>query len=122
MKWLKWDRREQPAGYKKFLVLSSKRFKFDCYIIKIPKGCSVPPHVHSVIEGYEQHRLNLMLTTPPPGCGKFIIYGPSKKMFNGKAVLFRPDLHIHEITAIYSMKKRDSMYVLSVGWATVIKK
>jgi hypothetical protein len=116
MKWLQWDSGRQDSGYLKILLATSRRLKFDCYILKFPDGVGIPPHTDPSVEGYEHHRLNIFLNKPCIGTGIVSINGPFKQWLSGRIQLFRPDLYTHSMTPAEQMWSNQSLYILSIGW------
>jgi len=115
MKWFQWDDGRQLSGYRKMLLATSKLLKFDCYLLKVPDGCSVPAHVDPVIDGFEHYRLNIAIVATPAS-SKMHVQGPAKIFFRGRAILFRPDLYRHEMEPSQFFIGESALYLLSIGW------
>lgn len=116
MKFLQWEDGRQIAGYRKMQLLRSHLLRFDVYLIKIPDGSGIPPHVDPVLDGFEHHRLNITLTRPSPAAGEVRCEGPSRNFLFGRAMLFRPDLYTHWVKPVTFIMSTSSMYLLSIGW------
>ena len=114
MKWLRWDTGRQESGYSKLLVVTSKWLKFDCYILKFPEGTGIPDHIDPAIEGYEHHRLNLILNKPCIGTGEIKVDGPAR-WIGDRLMIFRPDMYWHSMTPVSFIWEKNC-YILSVGW------
>lgn len=112
MKLWRWDKGRQNSGYAKFTLAYSKRFKFDAYIIKIPRGTGVPIHVDPSVPGAEHHRVNITLWAP--------VYGGDTMAFDETDALklmprcyhFRPDIQEHLVTTAIG----GNLWILSFGW------
>lgn len=105
---LDWKSGRQGGSYMKFLILSSERFKFDMYLLKYPTGSYISDHKDPVQEGFEHHRVNVVLNKNFKG-GKFVIMGKSQE---GRIHKFRPDKFKHKVTLV----KEGTRYVFSIGW------
>ncbi len=107
--WLRWKRGRQQSGYDKML-LATGRFPigFDCYLLRFPEGCEVPPHTDAV-SGKRHYRLNIILKNARKG-GLFICARPLFQ--NSRIKFFRPDQCEHSVTRVES----GSRYLLSIGW------
>lgn len=103
-----WVGGRQNGTYMKFVMLYSEKFKFDMYLLKFPTGAYLDNHRDKAPEGYEHHRLNIVLNSGYKG-GKFIIKGKAQK---GRIFRFRPDKYTHKVTPV----KEGTRYVLSIGW------
>ena len=105
---MKWIEGRQKTGYFKKKIIESKRFKFDCYLLKYPKDSEIPEHTDSAIwPFYEHHRLNIILVQPLGGI--FHLEGKPKY---GRIQKFRPDLQKHSVSKVLN----GTRYVLSIGW------
>lgn len=82
--------------------------KFDCYLLKFPQGCTVPPHRDTVSNG-RHYRLNIVLKKAKKG-GEFICDAPIYQ--SARIKLFRPDICEHAVTKV----ELGNRYLLSVGW------
>lgn len=116
MKWLTWDKGRQVGRYSKLLLATSKRLKFDMYIIKIPDGSAIMEHRDPALEGYEHHRFNLFLNRFGRIDNNIKVQGPSSSWMNGRAVKFRPDLYLHSMRHIDQLWSGNNTYILSIGW------
>lgn len=114
MKWLTWDYGRQKSGYSKLLLAISKRFKFDCYLIRVPGGCDIPEHTDPAVDGYEHHRINITLNRPAPGTGRIYVAGPVR-WIGKRIMIFRPDLYRHSMTSP-DFLFCNAMYILTIGW------
>jgi len=103
------------SGYRKMLLATSKLFKFDCFLIKVPDGCAIPEHVDPAIDGFEHHRLNIAIVSSPAS-SKMHVDGPAKIFWRGKAILFRPDLYRHRVEPHPIFSGEQALYLLSIGW------
>lgn len=104
----RWIDGRQDTGYQRMLFLRSRRFKFDVYLLRFPKGSVIASHVDTVSEG-RHFRVNIILKKAIEGghfrCGHCIINRPRLKVF-------RPDLYYHSVTRV----RKGTRYVLSIGW------
>lgn len=105
---LKWMQGRQMTHYYKMAIISSDRFKFDMYLLKFPTGSYINDHKDPVSEGFEHHRVNIILNKGFKG-GKFVMNGKAQQ---GRIHRFRPDRYKHRVTEI----KEGNRYVLSFGW------
>lgn len=80
--------------------------RLSIYLVRYPEGHKVVPHV-DMISGGQLYKLNCVLRKPKAG-GEFIC---EKNIFDlfGRLVLFRPDLHQHQVSKI----ERGSRWLLS---------
>jgi hypothetical protein len=105
-----WETGRQNTGYDKLRLLPEQFFlPIDCYLLRFPEGCNVPPHTDPVKEGYNHFRVNLILKKADNG-GEFvttdaILDWPRLKFF-------RPDICEHSVTEV----KSGVRYLLSIGW------
>ncbi len=119
MKLWRWEEGRQNGGYKKLTLAFSKRLKFDCYIIVLPKGASAPWHRDPSPEGFEHHRFNLTLRKPRLGGVTNIDYhveqgstlSPSYYT-PGRWYTFRPDAYRHCVSEVIA----GSLVLFSFGW------
>lgn len=88
-------------------------FKFDCYLLYYPVGSHIDTHTDPVPNGYEHHRLNVVLKECEVG-GYFYKYEPQNLTWESvaKVVKFRPDIEPHGVTEV----QNGSRWVLSIGW------
>ena len=105
---IKWVPGRLGTGYYKKLLLESERFNFDVYLLKFPEGSYADKHRDYAPEGYEHHRINMLLNENFSG-GKFIM---NSKAQTGRAFRFRPDKFTHRVSKV----KEGTRYVLSIGW------
>ena len=110
---LPWQLGRQSSGYSKLALIISRRFLFDIYILKFPVGSYIDNHKDPVVDDFEHHRLNVILSPAIRG-GKLVIKGQSQ---DGKVHKFRPDKFLHKVTEI----KEGTRYVLSIGWLKYTK-
>lgn len=105
----RWQRGRQGTGYDKLLLLELPwPLPCDCYLLRFPQGCEVPPHVDRVESG-QHYRLNLILRSARCG-GEFVCKAP---LFASRRIkLFRPDVETHSVTRI----EAGTRWVLSFGW------
>ena len=107
--WLRWRKGRQLTGYDKMLLLANPfLIPFDCYLLRFPDGCEVPPHRDSVESG-RHFRLNLILRRSTRG-GEFRCETPIVDWSRVK--LIRPDKSVHSVTRV----EGQSRFVLSIGW------
>ena len=108
-----WEEGRQGTGYFKMKLFESKRFKFDIYLIRFPKGSHIARHSDPAPEGYEHHRLNVKLKRADEG-GEFIReYKTWDFRYAEKRIeKFRPDIQEHYVTKI----TKGTRYILSIGW------
>jgi hypothetical protein len=111
----RWQRGRQQSGYDKLLLIASPwLIKFDCYLLRFPEGCSIPPHTDPVSD-VRHYRLNIVIKQAILG-GDFICDAP---IFESKRIkLFRPDINMHSVTRV----EEGSRYLLSIGWIRKGKK
>ena len=114
MKPFRWYEGRQ-GGYFKMLLATSRRLKFDCYVLRIPDGAEIVPHRDPTSPGYGHHRINVILKRPCIGTGVIEVDGPSR-WFGGRIMYMRPDLYTHWMTKVDMMWSRESVYILSIGW------
>lgn len=107
MKWI--NGRANNSGYQKLLLFESKRFKFDCYILKYPKGSYLDWHTDEV-KDYKHYRFNWTFWKALVGGICKTIMPPIWKC--KCAYLFRPDNNLHSVTAV----EKGTRYVFSFGW------
>lgn len=103
-----WIEGRQGSGYFKLKLLESKLFKFDVYLLKYPVGSYIDVHIDPSPEGYEHHRLNVILKKPKKG-GTFVLDHVDQ---TGRIHKFRPDIQEHNLHRIES----GTRWVLSIGW------
>lgn len=58
---MKWENGRQGIGYEKLLLLESKRFKFDVYLLRFSPFTIIRDHTDPAPEGYKHYRWNWML-------------------------------------------------------------
>ncbi len=105
----RWQKGRQQSGYDKMLLAGAYwPIKFDCYLLRFPQGCEVPPHKDTVSSGLH-YRLNIVLKQAQKG-GDFICATPIYQ--NSRIKFFRPDLCEHAVTKV----EQGSRYLLSIGW------
>ncbi len=85
------------ANVKNRILFHSRRLSV--YLVHYSSGHRIAPHVDMVSEG-RLYKLNCVLVKPRRG-GEFSC---EKTLFNllGRLVLFRPDLHQHQVSRIES--------------------
>jgi hypothetical protein len=81
------------------------------YLVRYPEGHKVRPHQDMIAEG-RLYKLNCLLVKPRSG-GEFAC---DKNIFNlfGRLILFRPDLHRHQVSKI----ERGNRWLLSFALTT----
>lgn len=103
---MRWEEGRQGSGYFKLKLFAFSRL--DLYLLKFPKGSSIPPHVDQVTHG-RHFRLNFIISFFHVG-GEFNCKDP---IFETKRVkLFRPDISMHSVTRV----QKGTRYVISLGW------
>jgi len=108
MKLFRWEEGRQQSGYFKMLLAQSKRFKFDCYLLKYTTGSAIKMHTDPVEKG-EHHRINIIVKKSKGGGDFWRKWG---KNDGSRFVYFRPDIQEHCVSEI----TEGSRYVLSIGW------
>lgn len=103
-RWVRWTPGRQGSGYRKMLLASSSRLRFDAYVIDYPPGTHVPSHTDAV-KGRRHFRANLVLRGDQTFEGEAIF-----KL--GPLVVFRPDIAPHAVARVTRRR-----IVLSVGVA-----
>lgn len=106
---LKWEQGRQESGYFKMKLLESKRFRFDCYLLKFEHGVHVPWHKDPV-EGGKHFRLNIYLRKPARGGGS-VIAVDRMILETSRFHLFRPDINEHAMSTVNG----GPVYMLSIG-------
>lgn len=109
---MKWVEGRQGGGYYKLTLLEcSWPFKFDVHILKFAPGARIKPHMDPSVEGYEHHRLNIVLKS---SYGKF--WTEDKPDFwTSRIMKFRPDIVSHGLISDM-WKQPKTGYWLSIGW------
>lgn len=112
---LKWTQGRQGDGYAKMLLAQSRRFKWDCYLLRFEPLSYVPEHTDPAPPGFTHWRWNFVLK----GEGDFI-YWP-KDMTRSFIDSTR---HIRfpasEIRHAYNNGPART-YMLSIGWLRRVK-
>lgn len=104
-----WQKGRQQTGYDKMLLATAIwPIKFDCYLLKFPEGCEVPPQKDNV-QGGKHYRLNIVLKEASMG-GEFVCHSPI--YCTRRIKFFRPDLCEHSVTKVVTGHR----YLLSIGW------
>lgn len=103
--------RQGNSLYQKIEIFTSNIFKIDAYLLKIPIGPGVQPHVDPCDQSLVHKRLNLFLKLPKDG-GKVHIDGPYKSFFFNRIHQFSASKYNHWIDPVIS----GEMIVLSIGW------
>ncbi|SEA41965.1 hypothetical protein [Microbulbifer marinus] len=105
----RWQKGRQKTGYEKMLLAAAHwPIKFDCYLLRFPQGCEVPPHMDSVTSG-KHYRLNIVLRKAKKG-GQFVCAAPIYQ--SSRVKFFRPDICEHSVTKV----EQGNRYLLSIGW------
>lgn len=107
-----WNKGRLGSGYRKFVLAYSEFFKFDAYLLVIPKGVVVPPHFDSAPEGYQHFRFNLTLRRAHSGGETLIRLGKDWRILSARSYTFRPDIQEHMVTRVHC----GSLWLLSIGW------
>jgi hypothetical protein len=115
--WLRWVGGRQGGDYQRMLLLRSSWLKFDFYLLCLPTGSNVRPHIDKAPPGFEHHRINATLRQAIKGGVTYIDpkvisnekseYEPAPKHYH-----FRPDIHRHYVTKV----EEGSVLLLSFGW------
>lgn len=72
----------------------------DVWLLRYPHGASIPPHVDpSPRDGHGHHRLNAVIVAPSAG-GELTLDGVPCPLGAGDAVVFRPDVQRHALSAV----------------------
>ena len=72
----------------------------DVWLLRYPHGASIPPHVDpSPKDGQGHHRLNAVVVAPRAG-GVLTLDGAPCPLGAGDAVVFRPDVQRHQLSAV----------------------
>jgi hypothetical protein len=97
-----WKSGRQGGGYGKIKIFVSRRYLFDMYFLRIPKGTDIKPHRDPVPTG-EHHRINIRL------------WGDAIHRFEHRDshafTRFRPDIELHWVPVVGR-----TSYFLSIGW------
>ncbi len=115
--WLRWIDGRQGGGYERMLLLRSAWFKFDFYLLRLPTGAIVQPHIDRVPDGFEHHRINITLRSARSGGVTFIDPKPVSRERSTydiapKHYRFRPDIQRHGVNKVLE----GSVLLLSFGW------
>lgn len=115
--WLRWVKGRQGGDYERMLLLRSQWFRFDFYLLRLPTGSVVRPHIDRVPDGFEHHRINVTLREAKKGGITYIDPLPVSRersfyLQADKHYHFRPDIHRHHVTAV----EEGSVLLLSFGW------
>lgn len=100
---MNWKEGRQGTGYRTLKLFESKRLRCDVYILHFPEGSYAPTHVDAAPDGYEHHRINVVVSGEP-----------WRKVSGGRGsrvCRFRPDIVPHHV----SVSKSDR-WIFSVGW------
>ena len=111
----RWEEGRQGSGYRKLLLASSSRFKFDCYLIEMGEGIDVPMHRDPCPPGFEHHRINITLKFPAIGGYTLVATDETAvkvRLLEQRAYRFRPDLYSHMVSRVV----RGKLLLLSFGW------
>jgi hypothetical protein len=72
----------------------------DAWLLRYPRGASIPPHVDPPEATGMQHvRLNAIVRAPRAG-GVFTVDGAVVALAEGDAVVFRPDVDVHAVSVV----------------------
>lgn len=73
---------------------------WDAWLLRYPRGSSIPAHTDvPEASGVGHHRLNALVTAPDAG-GILVVDGSVVDLGVGDAIVFRPDLQEHAVSAI----------------------
>lgn len=110
---MNWVAGRQGGDYWKLKIFESKLFKFDIYLLKFDCNAYISGHTDPTPEGYEHHRVNLVLQKSR---GVFWTQGTENKMWYGARYMrFRPDTTVHGMVIGGERNYKDG-YWLSIGW------
>lgn len=104
---MRWENGRQQSGYEKLQLFKGENA--DAYLLRFPKGSSVPPH-RDKVPGKRHFRLNITLRQARGG-GEVRGMDPIFQL--GPIVLFRPDIDEHSMTRVYA----GHCLMLSIGVA-----
>lgn len=110
MQLFRWVAGRQNSGYYKMLLIASKIFKFDMYLLKFPAGVGVPEHRDPSVFGYEHHRINIVLYGD---VNKLVV---SRKSVATRIQHLRPDIETHSLGPV-----QKTTVMLSIGWLKKIR-
>lgn len=113
---LPWQKGRQNSGYEKIKIFSSKLLGCDFYLLRFPKGVSVPTHTDPVELGLKHHRINLHFGGKNSNCVGQRMYVLGKHTRFWRIVYLRPDTYSHGLPA-----QNKTSYMLSFGWVTKLK-
>ncbi len=99
---MSWKEGRQGTGYRVLKLFESKRLKCDVYILHFPEDSYAPTHVDPAPEGYEHHRINVVVSGAP----WTVVGGVPKRVQR-----FRPDIVPHHVNAVHGDR-----WIFSVGW------
>lgn len=106
MNLFRWEKGRQGSGYDKLTLLYSRLLMADAYILKVPKGVSIPKHTDSAPPHSNHFRINVTVF----GHLRMETSQPVKRIGDWFS-FFRPDNVVHWADA----PKRDT-YIFSFGW------
>lgn len=105
------EKGRQAAVYWKFKLMVSSKFKFDVYLIKIPKGVTIPPHQDPAPSGFIHRRINLLLNRKPRYGGVLYHQDGFDTKASTRYVHFSPSEQWHWMSPPSS-----NIYILSIGY------
>jgi hypothetical protein len=119
-----WEPGRQDTGYEKKNILehlactrlikraAAQLFDpalMDAWLLRYPVGSAIPAHTDPPLEGMSHVRLNALVLA---GQGGLLYLDGNEQIFDeGDALVFRPDLVRHQVTAV----ERNPRLVFSVG-------
>jgi len=109
---VRWERGRQGTGYWIFKIFSVWTLHCDCYLIYYPTGSYIPPHKDPAIDGYEHHRINIVLRQADKGGWFWVRQGFGVGTTDRSIVRFRPDIQEHSVDRVLE----GSRLVFSFGW------
>ena len=116
--WLQWKTGRQESGYQKMLLATLPwPIPFDFYLLHYKEGSSVDWHKDPSKDGFEHHRINLVVWKSKAG-GAFLQRKGVVVINEGRLNKFRPDITEHAVEKIIQGQR----YVLSFGWLAKEKK
>ena len=92
---------QSPEDYDRLIRTLPCTGGSDSYFLRCGPGIAIPPHTDPSTPGFEHHRLNVVLSTEHEG-GNVTIAGEEVVWEAGDALIFRPDLRLHDVSTVTS--------------------